>query len=138
MRVFIGIPSVRRYEPFWKSMDEFILILKRMCDVEVCVIKGMKVAEARNTIVDMFLKSTCDYLLFCDDDHVGHTLQMFNACLDPILTNNACMCGIKCHSKTFPYASNLLMYSNVDEGKLGIKKGSGKYIPIDADNILAE
>lgn len=133
MRVMVGIPTVRRYEPFWKSMDNFIPILKNMCDVEICVVKDMKVAEARNTIVDIFLKSECDYLLFCDDDHVGHTLQMFNAILDPMLNNNASMCGIKCHTKLFPYASNLLLYSGVDEEKMGIKKGSGKYMPMDFD-----
>lgn len=130
MKIFLGIPSCRRYEPFWKSMEEFIPILSRQCDVIFCTVHNKTVAEARNMIVDMFLKSDADYLLFLDDDHRGHTLQMFNSLLDPLLNNGSFMCGIKCRAKKFPYASNLLIYSKVDEEKLGIKKGCGKYMPI--------
>ena|ERR1700741_2045840 len=133
MRIFIGIPSIRHYEPFWKSLDEFIPILKRMCDVHIEIVKNKGVAEARNEIVDKFLESEYDYLLFLDDDHVGHTLQMFNSILDPILNNGAMMCGIKCYTKLFPYFSNISVYSNVNEKELGIKEGSGKYIPVDLD-----
>jgi hypothetical protein len=133
MKVFIGIPSVRNYEPFWKSMDEFLPILKRQVDVEVCIVKDKTIAEARNQIVDEFLASDSDYLLFLDDDHSGHTLQMFNSLLDPILNNNAYMCGMKCYTKIFPYFSNISIYSNVNEKELGIVEGSGKYMPVDFD-----
>lgn len=133
MKIFIAIPSNRDYEPFWKSLDNFIHILKLQVDTQLSVIENKTIAEARNILVDEFLESDCDYLLFLDDDHSGHTLEMFNSLLDPMINNNAAMCGIKCHTKLFPYFSNIAVYSNVNEKELGIIEGSGKYIPVDLD-----
>lgn len=133
-KIFIGIPTIRRYEPFWDSMAKFIPELKHNFEVEVCTVHGKPVSEARNIIADRFMDSDCDYLLFLDDDHEGHTISMFESILDPILNNNSYMCGLKCYTKRFPYNSNILIYSEIDEEKLGIPKGSGKYIPIDLNN----
>lgn len=132
-RIFIGIPSSRRYEPFWESMDDFIPHLKQYHEVKICIIKDKTISEARNEIANLYLKSDSDYLLFLDDDHSGHTLEIFNAILDPILNNNSYMCGVKCYTKDFPYHPNILIYSGVDEKKLGIPEGSGKYIPVFLD-----
>ncbi len=133
MKIFIGIPSARRYEPFWKSMETFIPELKQECEVEVCTVYDKPVAEARNIIASRFMDSDSDYLLFLDDDHSGHTLEMFDKILDPLVNNNSYMCGVKCYTKTFPYSSNILIYSGIDEKKLGIPPGSGKYMPIYLD-----
>ena len=133
-KTFIGIPTVRRDESFWESMDSFIPALKEECEVEVCIVKNKTIAEARNEIASRFLDSDADFLLFLDDDHSGHTIEMFDAILDPLVNNNAYMCGIKCYTKVFPYCSNILIYSGADEKKLGLQEGSGKYMPIDLDN----
>ena len=114
-------------------MDSFLPVLKRMCDLQVHIVKNKTIAEARNEISERFLESNSDYLLFLDDDHSGHTLQMFNSILDPMLNNGGSMCGIKCYTKLFPYFSNLSIYSNVNHKELGIKEGTGKYIPVDLD-----
>ena len=133
MKILVGIPTCRNYEPFWKSIDGFFHILKRQVDVEVFIVENKTIAEARNEIADKFLLSDSDYLLFLDDDHAGHTLQMFNALLDPILNNDSVVCGMHCYTKIFPYFSNISVYSNVDEKSLGIKEGTGKYMPVDLD-----
>ena len=129
--IFIGIPTIKSYQPFWDSLSNFIFQIKDKYNYEIFKVENKPIAEARNEIVDNFLKSDKDYLLFLDDDHVGHSIEMLDSLLDPVQNNNSFMCGIKCYTKTFPYNSNICLYSYVDEEKLGIVKGSGKYVPMD-------
>lgn len=131
MKLFIGIPTSRHYKPFWDSMEIFIPLLEKEHELEIYTLANKSLAEARNTIVSRFLNSDKDYLLFLDDDHSGHSLEMFNALLNPLINNNRNVCAIKCYTKFFPYNSTLLEYDNIYRGKLNLPKGIGNYRPID-------
>lgn len=116
-KVFIGIPSVRDYQPFINSMAKFIPLVQKEHEVKIAQIKAQMVDKARNTIVDKFLESGMDYLLFLDDDHEGHTIEMFNA----LLNSNVLFSSIKSHTRFFPYSINLLDYSGHSEEKIKYK-----------------
>lgn len=134
MKIFIGIPTIRRYEPFWQSMASFIPALRREVDVIECIVEGKDIATARNIIAEQFLASDADYLLFLDDDHEGHTIEMFDAILDPIINNNVYICALKCYKKGFPYDTNLLVFSGANEKALGIAAGKGEFMAVDLSN----
>lgn len=131
--IFIGIPTSRVYKPFWESLSEFLPKLREKYKYEIFTISNKLIADARNEITENFLKSDKDYLLFLDDDHSGHTMEMFEAILNPILKNDSVMSGIRCFARNFPYPSNIQIYSKVDRKAFGLKEDQGKYIPIDME-----
>lgn len=106
-KIFIGIPSIREYQPFLNSMVSFVVDLHKKYSVRVFQVKNKKIDEARNIIVNEFLKSNCDYLLFLDDDHSGHTFNMF----EDLMKADTYVCAVKCYWKDFPYLDSLLDYS---------------------------
>lgn len=126
IKLFIGIPSIRNYEPFWKSLELFLHNIIDKYDYQVFKVCNKSLSEARNEIVSRFLESDKEYLLFLDDDHSGHTIRMLESLLDPLINNGRLVCAMKCYARKFPYFSNLLEYSGVDLGD-----GRGKYRPIE-------
>lgn len=110
-------------------MKNFIQAVKFHHDIEVVEARSKPVDVARNLIVDKFLDSDKDYLLFLDDDHIGHSMDMLRA----LLVIDAPICAIKCYTKVFPYFSNLLQYSGFNSSAVGLPDGQGKYNPIDLD-----
>lgn len=131
--IFIGIPTSRIYKLFWESLSIFLPKLGEKYKYEVYTVSDKLLADARNEIAKKFLESDKDYLLFLDDDHSGHTLEMFEAILEPILKNSSNMSGIRCFARGFPYPSNIQVYSKFDEKAAGLKEGQAKYIPVDLD-----
>lgn len=135
MKLFVGIPTIRHYQPFWDSVSSFLPAIRlEGIGVQECIVRGQDIATARNMIAKAFLESDCDYLLFLDDDHSGHTLEMLDAILDPMLENNAYVCAVKCYKKGFPYDTNLLVFSGINQKALGLKEGVGEFRAIDAPN----
>lgn len=91
-------------------MDSFIPSVSKIYDIEIYEVKDRKIDEARNMIVDYFMSKDFEYILFLDDDHSEHTLDM----LEALLRCNTPVCAIKCYSRFFPYLPNLLDYSGLD------------------------
>lgn len=112
IKIFIGIPSIRDYEPFWSSLSLFLNNLIGKYDYQVFKVSNKTLSEARNEIVSRFLESDKDYLLFLDDDHSGHTVKMLDSLLEPLVNNGRFVSAIKCYAKEFPYWSNLLQYND--------------------------
>ena len=126
-KIFIGIPTIREYKPFKDSIKLLIPEIAKNYKVDVLEVKNAPIASARNIIADVFLERDCDYLLFLDDDHEGHTIEMFNDLIAP----QEYVCAMKCYMKQFPYMSNILEYSNVDTSIYGFTDDTGKYKSID-------
>lgn len=129
MKILIGIPTIREYKPFWESMRIFLPEIGALHEIEVVEVKNKPVAEARNIIVDKFIDSDKDYLLFLDDDHSEHTADMVAA----LILSDAPICAMKCYSRFFPHLCTLMGYSglSMEYGKyksLEIKEG---YHPCD-------
>lgn len=133
-KIFIGIPTVRTYKPFWESLENFLIEANKEHTVEVYTVANKPLAEARNTIVSRFLNSDYEYLLFLDDDHTGHSMEMLNSLFDPLINNDQYICAIKCYTKEFPYFSNLLEYSGVDPVQVGLPPERVKYRSIEDTN----
>lgn len=108
--IFIAIPKTREDKNFIESFYNFINEIKDKYKVEVCEIKGLKRDEARNYLVDRFLESGFDYLLFLDDDHSGHKLEM----LEDLMAADAYFATIKCFSRHYPYQCTLFLEDNKD------------------------
>lgn len=117
-KIMIGIPSVRNLKSFHDSMDAFLPVVAKKHQIEVVEARDRLIDDARNCIADIFLKKDYDYLLFLDDDHSGHSLEM----VDELLRIDADIAAIKCYSRFFPYSSNLMDYS---------KNGTADYVPKD-------
>lgn len=111
----IGIPSVRNRKDFHDSMDAFLPALAKVHQIEVIEVRNRPVDEARNKIAEFFLSKEYDYLLFLDDDHTGHTVEMVEALLKP----DAPVCAIKCYAKKFPHFCALMDYSSSAKSSLG-------------------
>lgn len=122
MKIIIGIPTTRQHEGFIKSMENFIPIVKDKYCVEFVVVEDMPIADARNEIVDNFLSRDADYLLFLDDDHEGHTLEM----LESLIKANEYVCAIKCYSRGLPHDCTLMDYSG-----LRLESRMGRYVSKD-------
>ena len=93
--IFIGIPTIRDHQEFIKSIDNFIPELKKNFVVDIYRVVNEPIDIARNKIVDNFLESKLDYLLFLDDDHCGHTVDM----VESLMKLNTYVCAIKCYQK---------------------------------------
>lgn len=115
MKLLIGIPSCREYKPFWESMDSFLPLVGAIHQTTVLEVRNRKIADARNIIVSEFLEGDFEYLLFLDDDHSGHTVEM----LDALINGNSLVCAMKCYSRFFPHLCTLMNYSGLhdDRGK---------------------
>jgi hypothetical protein len=107
MRIFIGIPSSRNHQGFLKSMADFLPALGKEYEVRAIEVRNRKIDEARNFISEKFLESGFEYLLFLDDDHEGHTVEM----LKHLISLDTYVSAIKCYSRYFAYLPNLLDYS---------------------------
>lgn len=116
-KIFVGIPSVRNDQAFLESMNEFLPDIGKLHEVKALEVRDKKIDEARNFIVDEFLKSDSEYLLFLDDDHSGHTVEMLQTLLDI----NSYVSAIKCYSRFFPYLANLMDYSGSDDPRIKYK-----------------
>lgn len=90
-----------------KSMASFLPILSKEYEVKIIEVRGMMIDEARNFIVEKFLESGFEYLLFLDDDHEGHTVDMVNH----LLSLKTYVSSIKCYARYFAHLPNLLEYS---------------------------
>ena len=129
-KIMIGIPSIRNDQNFMSSMSEFIPALSKIHNLCVIEVREKKIDEARNLIVDMFMSKDYDYLLFLDDDHSGHKVEMISALLKPLEENKEYVCAIKCYSRIFPHVPTLMDYSGVEDNleRLGLDGKRGKYI----------
>lgn len=125
-RILIGIPTVRRFEPFWESLKKFLINAREFYEIDIEVVVNESLGIAQNKVVDKFLdfKSYYDYLLFLDDDHWGHTVQM----LDCLVNANTQVATIKTFSRHFPYACPLIKY--IGKQLVPIEDGEG-YIKVD-------
>ena len=128
-KIFIGIPSIRNYQPFYLSLAKFLPQVQEKHDILLAYVKDKEIADARNEIVDKFLDSGSDFLLFLDDDHEGHTLEM----LEALLSLDCPVAAIKCYSRFFPHLPNLLDYSGVamEEAKYKMKEETTGVHPCD-------
>ena len=97
--IFVGIPTVHDYKPFRESLSIFLDSIKTKYDIEVLEVKYHMRDDARNILVDEFLKSGKDYLLFLDDDHEGHKPEM----LESLMNANALFCSMKCYARYYPF-----------------------------------
>ncbi len=116
MKILIGIPTIREDKNFWESMRKFLPEMSNEHDIEIVEVKNKMVDDARNIIVDKFLESDKDYLLFLDDDHSNHTVDMVNALFIPKTE----VCAMKCYSRSFPHLCTLMSYS-------GLSYARGRY-----------
>lgn len=121
----IGIPTIREYKPFWDSMRTFLPEMAKVHDIEVIEVRNKQIAESREIIAGKFLESDKDYLLFLDDDHSGHTMEMVQA----LLRADSYVCAMKCYSRFFPHLCTLMDYSGLSErrGKYVSKEEYGGY-----------
>ena len=108
--ILIGIPTIREDKNFWDSMRVFLPAMNKIYDIEIVEVRNKQIAYARNLIVEMFLQSDKDYLLFLDDDHSGHTIEMVEALFKP----GVLVCAIKCYARFFPHFCTLGDYSGLN------------------------
>lgn len=97
--ILIGIPRANYYKPFLESLPKFLTEVELNHKIRVVETFGKNRDAAREEIVQKFLEGTEDYLLFLDDDHSGHKLEM----LESLLSSNSDICALKCFARHYPY-----------------------------------
>lgn len=123
-KILIGIPSVREDQKFIDSLFNFVQQCKGKYFIDCIVIKDQKLSAAQNYIAERFEESDFDYLLFLDDDHYGHTVEM----LDYLVGANAFIATMKTYSRHYPYPCALykrLEGRDSESCYAGIENGEG-------------
>ena len=108
--IFIGVPRSDINLAFGSSLFQFRTEIEKSHRVESCFVYGKKRDEAREILVDKFLRSECDYLLFLDDDHTGHRAEM----LEGLLAADTYVCALKCYARYFPFQCTLMTVDRVN------------------------
>ena len=123
-RLLIGVPSQREDERFLASLLRLVKELKGKYEVSVLIEKWKFLPDAQNRIADFFLKNDFDYLLFLDDDHWGHTVEM----VDVLVGANHPMATMKTYVRHFPYPCALFRYNHNGDYATrysGVENGEG-------------
>lgn len=107
MRILIAILSSRHDEKFWESMSKFLPQVEKKYNVEVIQITDCLISEGREEAADRCVKGNFDCLLFLDDDHSGHRIEM----LDALVKADEFVCAMQCFSRYWPYLPNLMDYT---------------------------
>jgi hypothetical protein len=120
-KILFGIPSMEEYPYFLVSMNDLIKQCRGKYTVSVLWEKWQKLDVAQNKIVEYYLANDFDYLIFFDDDHWGHTVEMVDALIDC----GALMATIKSYCRHPPYPSSLYA---LDAGQIprGVEKDAGR------------
>jgi hypothetical protein len=103
-RIFIGIPSNREDVDFLASVNSLLSELRGHYDVTVVTIKWHDYPTALNKIIDLFLSTDCEHLLFLDDDHTGHTKAM----VDTLYQADKDFIGMHTYCRKFPFFGLLI------------------------------
>lgn len=120
-KIFIGIPTTRDNFDFRESFSLFFREAKDRYEIESFKIGGLGRDEAREVIVSKFLLSDKDYLLFLDDDHTEHEVDM----LDVLVESNVPVCAIKCYSRWFPYQCTCMIVGSKNNNYFEESKTKG-------------
>ena len=125
-KILVGIPTIRDFAPFWKSLGDFYANAVEFYNMDMMVVSGKRLGMAQNNIADLFMQGKWDYLLFLDDDQWGHTIQM----LDCLVNADSMVAVIKTYSRHYPHLCTLLNYTNEKGMVASIENGEG-YMPCD-------
>ena len=121
-KILIGIPSIREDDKFYASVDSLIKQMKGKYDVSIIWEKWQFLPVAQNRISRYFLDNDFDYLMFLDDDHAGHTVEM----VDSMITCNTYVVTMKTYIRHFPYPCGLMVWHpDVPKLFVGVERDSG-------------
>lgn len=97
--ILIAVPSAREDERFLASLSTLISQMKGRYKVGVLMEKWKFLPTIQNQMVDYMLANGYDYILFLDDDHSGHTVDM----VDALVLADTYMVTMKSYVRHFPY-----------------------------------
>lgn len=120
-RILIGVPTIRKFEPFWESLSTFVSNSEEFYKIYLKIVEGKRLGTAQNEIAEYFIEGGYDYLLFLDDDHWGHTVQM----LDCLIKADTDVAVIKSYARHYPYISTLLRYAKEKGISIPVENGDG-------------
>lgn len=98
LKILIGIPSIRPQEYFLESLASFLLSLNEVGVVKVSWVFGKKLVDAQNELAKEVLTGNYSHLLFLEDDHSGHSIEMLKA----LISADVSIIGIPYYSRHFP------------------------------------
>ena len=127
MKILVGIPLYKPDERFLRDSSDFILEASNSYDIETKRVHGKTLVEAQNEIAEYFMSKNFDALLFLEDDHWGHKVEM----LDAMVKAEVPVAAIKYYSRHGGFASTLMKFRNMNEqnrtfiyGQVDKKSGS--------------
>lgn len=124
-RILVGVCSSRNDKRFWDSFFNFMNECSGRYDIAAMIIKDTFLPDAQNAIAKCFIGANYDYLLFLDDDHWGHTVEM----LDCLVEADYFVATMKTYTRHYPYVC--AAWNRLENGfLLPIEKGDG-YVKCD-------
>lgn len=118
VRILIGVPMFKPHPRFLESLRRFFNLAVLSHKIELKIVRNKSLVNAQNEIANYFIQSDYDYLLFLEDDHWGHSVEMLNTLID----SNKQVCGIKYFSRHYPYVCcQMVNGMNVISPKSGCK-----------------
>ena len=103
-KILICIPSIRDDKDFFLSILSFVESLRTKFVVGILIEKWQDMATVQNKMADYFMQNDFDYMLFCEDDCTGHSLEM----LECLINANASIAAIQAFNRHYPYPNLLL------------------------------
>jgi len=122
-RVLVGVPLHKPAKRFLESLSKFIITLALSHDVKYKEVEGKPLAEAQNDIAEYFLNIGYSHLLFMEEDHWGHSIEMFNS----MLQADTHVASVDYYSRHRPYPSILMRYNKRNELN-SIREMSGYHV----------
>lgn len=103
-KILVGVALHNPDHRFQESLLSFLKNAKEKYDIECIIIYGKTLVNAQNDIANYFMNDDYGYLLMCEDDHWGHSVDMLDSLFNPDVEVSA----INYYSRHFPYYSCLM------------------------------
>lgn len=121
-RILVGVPLHKPAKHFLESLPKFINELVLSYDLKLVKVEGKSLVEAQNELADMLVNGEFTHLLFMEEDHWDHSIEMFNSMLEA----DTYVASVDYHSRHKPYPSILMRYNK--QGQLdSIRETSGNH-----------
>ena len=119
--LLVGICATRKGVKYARFRDSMAKLTDSLTDdycIGIFTMSDTFLPDAQNTIAEKFIEERHDLLLLLDDDHWGHTKEMFEC----LVRASAPMATIKTYSRHYPYSCALMRkdkktYYGIENGK---------------------
>ena len=104
VKILIGVPWHKPHSSFLESLPRFLDECSLKYDITFMAVVGKTLVDAQNALANFFLTNDFDYLLLCEDDHAGQSVEA----LDALVSSGYLVSAVNYFSRHFPFQSCMM------------------------------